>query len=150
LATSRSKAVSSIAVGWGRLRQNVELGASGCGFGQYNVRRAEECPAKDHRQFDPRFQGENLEANRNAVEIVRNIADAIGAKPSQVALAWLLGKGDFIVPIPGTKRRDLEENAGAVDIKLSDDNVARLEAALRPEAVSGPRYNEKVMAWADR
>src|SRR5258708_26817413 len=87
----------------------------------------------------------------NAVEIVRNIAKAIGAKPSQVALAWLLGKGDFIVPIPGTKRRVyLEENAGAVDIKLSDDDIARLEAALRPEAVSGPRYNEKAMAWVDR
>ena len=82
---------------------------------------------------------------------MRNIAEAIGAKRSQVALAWLLSKADFIVPIPGTKRRAyLEENAGAVDIKLSDDNVARLEAALRPEAVSGPRYNEKVMAWVDR
>jgi len=71
------------------------------------------------------------------------------AKPG--ALAWLLGKGDFIVPIPGTKRRKyLEENAGAVDVKLSDDDMARLEAALRPEAVSGPRYNEKLMAWVDR
>jgi aryl-alcohol dehydrogenase-like predicted oxidoreductase len=76
---------------------------------------------------------------------------AIGAKPGQVALAWLLGKGDFIVPIPGTKRRVyLEENAGAVDIKLGDDDIARLEAALRPESVSGPRYNEKAMAWVDR
>jgi len=55
------------------------------------------------------------------------------------------------VPIPGTKRRAyLEENAGAVDVKLSDDDMARLEAALRPEAVSGPRYNEKAMAWVDR
>ena len=123
----------------------------GRGFLTGSAKRAEECTAKDHRQYDPRFQGENFDANRNAVEIVRTIADAIGAKPSQVALAWLLGKGDFIVPIPGTKRRVyLEENAGAVDIKLSDDNVARLEAALRPEAVSGPRYNEKVMAWVDR
>src|SRR4029077_4565820 len=85
------------------------------------------------------------------IEIVQNIAEAIGAKPSQVALAWLLGKGDFIVPIPGTKRRAyLQENAGAVDVKLSDDNMARLEAALRPEAVSGPRYNEKLIAWVDR
>src|SRR6202795_3362292 len=123
----------------------------GRGFLTGSVRRAEKYTAKDHRQFDPRFHGENFEANRKAVEIVRTIAEAIGAKPSQVALAWLLGKGDFIVPIPGTKRRVyLEENAGAVDIKLSDDNVARLEAALRPEAVSGPRYNEKVMAWVDR
>ena len=66
-----------------------------------------------------------------------------------MALAWLLGKGDFIVPNPGTKRRVyLEENAGAVDLKLNDA-AARLEAALRPEAVSGPRYNEKIMAGVD-
>src|SRR5712671_1185613 len=123
----------------------------GRGFLAGNVRRAEEYTAQDSRQYDPRFHGENFDANMNAVEIVRTIAEAIGAKPSQVALAWLLGKGDFIVPIPGTKRRVyLEENAGAVDIKLGDDDIARLEAALRPEAVSGPRYNEKVMAWVDR
>jgi aryl-alcohol dehydrogenase-like predicted oxidoreductase len=123
----------------------------GRGFLTGNVRRAEEYTAQDSRQFDPRFHGENFDANMNAVQIVRNIADSIGAKPSQVALAWLLGKGDFIVPIPGTKRRKyLEENAGAVDVKLSDDDMARLEAALRPEAVSGPRYNEKLMAWVDR
>ena len=123
----------------------------GRGFLTGNVKRAEEYTAKDHRQFDPRFHGENFDANRNAVGIVRNIAEAIGAKPSQVALAWLLGKGDFIVPIPGTKRRVyLEENAGAVDIKLGDDDIARLEAALRPESVSGPRYNAKAMAWVDR
>jgi len=123
----------------------------GRGFLTGNVRRAEEYTAKDSRQYDPRFHGENFDANMNAVQIVRNIADSIGAKPSQVALAWLLGKGDFIVPIPGTKRRKyLEENAGAVDVKLSADDMARLEAALRPEAVSGPRYNEKLMAWVDR
>ena len=123
----------------------------GRGFLTGSVRRAEKYTAKDHRQFDPRFHGENFEANTKAVEIVRNIAEAISAKPSQVALAWLLGKGDFIVPIPGTKRRVyLEENAGAVDLKLSDDDVARLEAALRPEAVCGSRYNEKIMAGVDR
>jgi aryl-alcohol dehydrogenase-like predicted oxidoreductase len=116
-----------------------------------SVRRAGKYKAKDHRQFDPRFHGENFETNRKAVKNVRNIAEAIGAKPSQVALAWLLGKGDFIVPIPGTKRCVyLEENAGAVDLKLSDDEVARLEAALRPEAVSGSRYNEKILAGVDR
>src|SRR5246127_3913719 len=123
----------------------------GRGFLTGNVRRAEQYTAQASRQYDPRFHGENFDANINAVEIVRNIAKAIGAQTSQVALAWLLGKGDFIVPIPGTKRRAyLEENAGAVDIKLSDDNMARLEAALRPEAVSGPRYNEKLMSWVDR
>jgi aryl-alcohol dehydrogenase-like predicted oxidoreductase len=123
----------------------------GRGFLTGNVKRAEEYTAQDSRQYDPRFHGENFDANMNAVEIVRNVAKAIGAKPSQVALAWLLGKGDFIVPIPGTKRRAyLEENAGAVDVKLSDDDMARLEAALRPEAVSGPRYNEQLIAWVDR
>jgi aryl-alcohol dehydrogenase-like predicted oxidoreductase len=123
----------------------------GRGFLTGRVKRAEEYSAKDSRQYDPRFHGENFDANMNAVEIVRNIAGAIGAKPSQVALAWLLGKGDFIVPIPGTKRRAyLEENVGAVNVKLSDDDFARLEAALRPEAVSGPRYNEKLAAWVDR
>ena len=123
----------------------------GRGFLAGSVKRAEECTAKDHRQFDPRFQGENFDANRNAVEIVRTISEAIGAKASQVALAWLLGKGDFIVPIPGTKRRVyLEENVGAVDLRLTDDDMVRLEVALRPEAVSGPRYNEKAMAWVDR
>src|SRR5260221_592924 len=82
---------------------------------------------------------------------MEDVAEAIGAKPSQVALAWLLAKGDFIVPIPGTKRRAyLEENAGAVDVKLSGNDMARLEVALRPEAVSGPRYNEKLIAWVDR
>src|SRR5258707_14999990 len=122
----------------------------GGGFLTVNVRRGEKYTAKASRQYDPRFHGENFDANMNAVEIVRNIAEAIGAKPSQVALAWLLGKGDFIVPIPGTKRRAyLEENAGAVDVKLSDDDMARLEAALPPEAVSGPRYNDKLIAWVD-
>jgi aryl-alcohol dehydrogenase-like predicted oxidoreductase len=123
----------------------------GRGFLTGNVRRAEEITAQDSRQYDPRFHGENFDANMNAVEIVQNIAETIGAKPSQVALAWLLGKGDFIVPIPGTKRRAyLEENAGAVDVKLSDEDMARLETALRPEAVSGPRYTEKLIAWVDR
>ena len=75
-----------------------------------------------------------------AVAVVRDIARSIGVKPSQVALAWLLAKGDFIVPIPGTKRRSyLEENVGAVDVELDNDNMSRLETAMRPEAVSGPR-----------
>ena len=82
---------------------------------------------------------------------MQNIAEAIGATPSQVALAWLFGKGDFVVPIPGTKRCGrLEENARAIDLKINDDSMARVEAALRPEAVSGPRYNETIMAGIDR
>jgi aryl-alcohol dehydrogenase-like predicted oxidoreductase len=69
----------------------------------------------------------------------------------QIALAWLLHKGPDIVPIPGTKRRRyLEENVGAVDLALSLDDVATLDAALRPEKVSGPRYGEKQMRQVDR
>jgi aryl-alcohol dehydrogenase-like predicted oxidoreductase len=123
----------------------------GRGFLTGRVKRAEEYTARDSRQYDPRFHGENFDANMKAVAVVRDIARSIGVKPSQVALAWLLGKGDFIVPIPGTKRRSyLEENVGAVDVELDNDNMSRLETAMRPEAVSGPRYNEKLMAWVDR
>ena len=86
-----------------------------------------------------------------AADAVREIAKAKGAKPDQVALARLLGKGDDIVPIPGTKRRTyLEENVAAAAIQLDDDDMNRLDEALRPEAVSGRRYNERQMAMVDR
>ncbi|MGZ5432218.1 MAG: aldo/keto reductase, partial [Thermoanaerobaculia bacterium] len=71
--------------------------------------------------------------------------------PAQIALAWLLRKGYDVVPIPGTKRRSyLEENVAALDIVLGADDVARLDAALAPEVIAGPRYNEKAMRWVDR
>jgi aryl-alcohol dehydrogenase-like predicted oxidoreductase len=82
---------------------------------------------------------------------VREVAEAKGAKLGQIALAWLLHKGDDIVPIPGTKRRTyLEENIGTADIRLSDADMARLDQALRPEAIAGPRYNARNMATIDR
>ena len=75
-----------------------------------------------------------------AADAVRQIATSKSAKPGQVALAWLLHKGDNIVPIPGTKRRTyLEENVAAADIQLDADDMKHLDEALRPEAVSGPR-----------
>jgi hypothetical protein len=75
-----------------------------------------------------------------AADAVREIARAKGAKPGQIALAWLLHKGDDTVPIPGTKRRTyLEENVAAADIRLTAEDMSRLDEALRPEAVSGPR-----------
>jgi aryl-alcohol dehydrogenase-like predicted oxidoreductase len=73
------------------------------------------------------------------------------ATPAQIALAWLLHKGDDIVPIPGTKHRArLEENAGAVDVVLGDADMARLDDALAPDNVAGERYNEERMATVDR
>ena len=129
----------------------VPFSPLGRGFLAGNVRRAEEYPEGDFRRGDPRFQGENFDANMRAAGIVREIAAAHGATPAQIALAWLLQKGGDIVPIPGTKRRSyLEENAAATLLVLSKDDVARLDAALAPEAIAGPRYNEKSMRWVDR
>jgi aryl-alcohol dehydrogenase-like predicted oxidoreductase len=86
-----------------------------------------------------------------AASVVQQIAEQKNAKPGQVALAWLLQKGDDIVPIPGTKRRTyLEENLAAVSLKLEPDEMALLDQALSPEAVSGPRYNQRMMATIDR
>ncbi len=103
----------------------------------------------DFRRNDPRFQGENFAANTRAADAVRVLAEEKRVKPGQIALAWLLHKGDDIVPIPGTKRRSyLEENVAAADIILSGDELAGLDGAL--ETVAGPRYGEAHMALLDR
>jgi aryl-alcohol dehydrogenase-like predicted oxidoreductase len=123
----------------------------GRGFLAGSARRAEDYPPTDWRWQDPRFQGENFDANVRAAATVREIAARKGGTPAQIALAWLLHKGGDIVPIPGTKRRSyLEENAGAADIPLEAGEIALLDAALAPEVVAGPRYNEKLMGFIDR
>lgn len=129
----------------------VPFSPLGRGFLAGSVKRAEEYPEGDFRRGDPRFQGENFDANMRAASIVRDIGAGHNATPAQIALAWLLHKGDDIVPIPGTKRRKyLEENVAAASMTLSTDEMARLEDALRPEAIAGPRYNERAMGWVDR
>src|SRR5687768_14775259 len=129
----------------------VPFSPLGRGFLTGNVKRAEEYPEGDFRRGDPRFQGENFDANMRAAASVRELAARYGATPAQIALAWLLQKGDDVVPIPGTKRRRyLEENAAASDITLASSDVVRLDAALAPEAIAGQRYNEKAMRWVDR
>lgn len=129
----------------------VPFAPLGRGFLTGQVKRAEEYPRNDHRHGDPRYQGKNFDANVRAASAVLRMADAKGAKPGQIALAWLLAKGDDIVPIPGTKRRSyLEENVGAADIILSAGDVAELDKALAPEAVSGARYNPKAGTFVDR
>jgi aryl-alcohol dehydrogenase-like predicted oxidoreductase len=129
----------------------VPFSPLGRGFLAGSAKRAEEYPEGDFRRGDPRFQGENFDANVRAASIVRDLGARRNATPAQIALAWLLHKGDDIVPIPGTKRRKyLEENAAATSITLSADEIARLDDALKPEAVSGPRYNERAMSWVDR
>ena len=129
----------------------VPFSPLGRGFLTCTAKRAEEYPDGDFRRGDPRFQGENFDANMRAASVVQNIAKHKGAKPGQIALAWLLHKGDDIVPIPGTKRRGyLEENIGAVSLKLTPDEISQLDRALAPEVVSGPRYNERLMAMVER
>ena len=91
------------------------------------------------------------DCSMRAASIVREIGDRKGATPGQIALAWLLHKGDDIVPIPGTKqRKHLEDNSGAVDISLRADEMAELDDALSPEKISGPRYTPERMAQIDR
>jgi aryl-alcohol dehydrogenase-like predicted oxidoreductase len=123
----------------------------GRGFLAGSARRAEEYPQDDWRRSDPRFQGENFDANMRAASTVRELAAQKDATAAQIALAWLLHKGDDIVPIPGTKRRQyLEENVRAANLTLSPAEIGRLDAALAPNAVAGPRYNPRLMAFIDR
>ena len=123
----------------------------GRGFLAGNVKRAEEYPADDWRRDDPRYEGANFDANMRAAGTVREIGASRNATAAQVALAWLLHKGDDIAPIPGTKRRTyLEENVGAAALTLDAGEMRRLDAALAPEAVSGARYNAQRASYVDR
>lgn len=110
----------------------------GRGFLTGRIRSVDDLDDDDFRRFNPRFQGDNLEANIAIVEAVDRIAIELGAVAGQVALAWLLAKGDDIVPIPGTKRLPyLEENVAADGVTLSDEQVAQLDALSAPQ---GDRY----------
>lgn len=129
----------------------VPFSPLGRGFLTGQVKRAEEYPEDDFRRNDPRYQGENYDANVKAAQTVRDVAESLHAKPGQIALAWLLHKGDHVVPIPGTKRRKyLEENLAAAAIALDAAQIKVLDDALAPDRIAGPRYNEKMMATIDR
>jgi len=100
----------------------------------------------DFRAYLPRFSSDNIKANTSIVDVVRQLGVSKGCTPAQVALAWLLSKGENIVPIPGTKRiKYLEENVAAIEIELTSDEVASLEAAISPLEVAGDRYTEEGM-----
>jgi aryl-alcohol dehydrogenase-like predicted oxidoreductase len=129
----------------------VAFSPLGRGFLTGTAKRAEEYPEGDYRRGDPRFQGEHFDANMRAATVVRELAEVKGSTPGQVALAWLLHRGNDIVPIPGTKRRRyLEENVAAADLVLTEAEIERLDAALPSEVVAGPRYNEHMMTFIDR
>jgi aryl-alcohol dehydrogenase-like predicted oxidoreductase len=124
----------------------------GRGFLTGTITKPSDLGANDSRTSRyPRFAGENLEKNRALVERVRAIADRKGVLPGQLALAWVLSKGNDIVPIPGTKRRAyLAQNVKAVDIELSASDIAELEAAVPASAIAGERYAPANLKNIDR
>lgn len=129
----------------------VPFAPLGRGFLTGAVKRAEEYPEGDFRRGDPRYQGQNFDANVRAAGAVRDLAARKGGTPAQIALAWLLHKGEDVVPIPGTKRRKyLEENVAAAELALTREELAALDVALAPENVAGPRYAPQLMNQVDR
>jgi aryl-alcohol dehydrogenase-like predicted oxidoreductase len=129
----------------------VPFSPLGRGFLTGEVKRAEEYPATDFRRNDPRYQGANYDANVEAAHVVREIATAKKVKPGQIALAWVLHKGNDFVPIPGTKRRAyLEENIAAASITLDAAQMSMLDEALGAGKIKGQRYGERMMAIVDR
>jgi len=122
----------------------------GRGFLSGQIKRYEDLAPDDFRRTNPRFQGEAFAKNLALVTEVENIAKAKGCTASQLALAWVLARAPFIVPIPGTKRRKyLEENAGAVAVKLSADDLAKIEAVFPKGAAAGTRYAEAMMKFVN-
>ena len=113
----------------------------GRGFLTGRFKTFDDLPADDFRRSNPRFQGENFERNLDLVREVERLARDKGATPGQLALAWVLARGEEIVPIPGTKHvRYLEENVGATRIELSSDEIARLDNMIPIGAATGTRY----------
>ncbi len=113
----------------------------GRGFLTGQIRRFEDLPEGDYRRQSPRFQGENFDRNLELVERVNEIAAEKDVTLGQLALAWLLHRGDDLVPIPGTKRREyLEENVAATDIELTDEDLRRIEELAPKDVAAGERY----------
>ncbi|MGD0947164.1 MAG: aldo/keto reductase [Candidatus Binatia bacterium] len=123
----------------------------GRGFLSGRIKCFEDLAPDDFRRYSPRFQEENFAKNLALVARVEEIARAKGCTAAQLALAWVLAQGDDIVPIPGTKRRSyLEENLGALSVRLSAEDLARLDAACPRGAAAGPRYPEAMMQFVGR
>ena len=123
----------------------------GRGFLTGRIKSVDDLDADDYRRGSPRFQGENFTRNLALVGAISALAAAKGCTASQLALAWVLAQGDDIVPIPGTKRRAfLEENVGALDVRLSHDDLARIDEVLPFGAAVGDRYAAKAMSAVNR
>ena len=119
----------------------------GRGFLSGAIRSPEDFEADDYRRHNPRFQGDNFHRNLELVDQVHDLAREKGVSASQLALAWVLARGEDVVPLFGTKRRRyLNDNLGALDVALSADEVARLDAIFPPHAAAGERYAAEGMA----
>jgi aryl-alcohol dehydrogenase-like predicted oxidoreductase len=119
----------------------------GRGFLTGQFKKFEDLEADDYRRNSPRFQGENFQKNLDLVKQVELVAREKGCRPAQLALAWVLAQGDDVVPIPGTKRRTyLEENAGALEIDLTIEDLRRLNEVFPLDAAAGQRYPEHMMS----
>ena len=123
----------------------------GRGFLSGRFKSPDDFPEDDFRKFHPRFQGENFEKNIQLVREVEKMAAEKGCTTAQLALAWVLAQGDDIVPIPGTKHvRYLDENIGALEVKLTDEDLKRLDEILPPGAAAGERYHARGMETVNR
>jgi aryl-alcohol dehydrogenase-like predicted oxidoreductase len=123
----------------------------GRGFLTAKITNLDGLAKDDWRRGMPRFEQENFRRNMELVEKIRAIAARKGCTPAQLALAWVLAQGDDIVPIPGTKRRQyLEENVGALDIRLTPEELREIDSLIPPGAASGSRYSEPGMRAVNR
>jgi len=159
-ATSRITAVQTELSLWSRdaeadvLPTVRELGIGyvaysplGRGFLTGQFKSPDDFPEDDFRKNHPRFQGENFRKNIQLVEEVEAMAKEKGCTTAQLALAWVLAQGDDIVPIPGTKQvRYLDQNIGALEVNITDEDLRRLDEILPPGAAAGQRYHERGMA----
>jgi len=128
----------------------VSYSPLGRGFLTGRFRAFEEIPEGDYRRNSPRFQGENFRKNLELVGRIERIASAKGCTPAQLALAWLLSRGEDVVPIPGSKSRSrLEENAGAAGVVLTAEELKRIEEAAPKGIAAGARYPERAMQALD-
>ena len=123
----------------------------GRGFLAGQFKSVDDFAADDFRRNNPRFQGENFQRNLDLVAKIQQLASARGCSGPQLALAWVLSRGEHVIPIPGTKRRHyLDENLGALAIQLSAAEMAEIDAAFPPDIAQGTRYTEAGMASIDR
>jgi aryl-alcohol dehydrogenase-like predicted oxidoreductase len=123
----------------------------GRGFLTGQIKRFEDLAEDDYRRHSPRFQGDNFQKNMELVGRVEEIANEKNYTPAQLALAWVMAQGEDIVPIPGTKRRKyLEENAGALDVELTADDLKRIDEVAPKGAAAGTRYPEAMMSSVNR